>query len=360
MLTRMAVAAAVLLSGFGSIRAQEAGGIRAFSKYDFVPGEQVIAVYDFSQDAIGDFPEGWDTNASGEVVTIEGRGGRWLTFTQGGVFLPGFTGPLPDNFTFEFDVLTGTPFTAGTNLATSFVELENVRQPAGWHGAHNRYTFTIHPSGVSDSERRQESEGEAAVQVQTEPFAGKNEGVAHIAVWRTRERVRVYVNDAKVWDVPKAVVPTAKFNAIVFYVAYADPESQYFITNVRLAVGAPDTRNRLLTHGRWVTHGIRFDVNSDRIRGESYGTLKEIAAVLRENAALRVRIVGHTDSDGDEASNLDLSRRRATSVKAMLTSEFGIEAGRMETDGRGESEPAASNDSPAGKANNRRVEFVRL
>jgi len=101
-------------------------------------------------------------------------------------------------------------------------------------------------------------------------------------------------------------------------------------------------------------------VNSDRIRGESYGTLKEIATVLKENATVRVRIVGHTDADGDDAANLDLSQRRAAAVKAVLTSEFGIDAARMETDGRGETEPAAGNDTPAGKAANRRVEFVKL
>ena len=90
------------------------------------------------------------------------------------------------------------------------------------------------------------------------------------------------------------------------------------MSNVRLAVGAPDTRNKLLTQGKWVTNGILFDVNSDRIRAESYGTLKEVAGVLTENADLKVQIVGHTDSDGEAAANLDLSRRRAASVKAVL------------------------------------------
>lgn len=162
------------------------------------------------------------------------------------------------------------------------------------------------------------------------------------------------------WDVPKAMTPGVAYNAIIFSVHEVEPQGQYYVTNVRLAVGAPDTRNKLLADGRWVTRGIRFDVNSDRIRGESYGTLKEIAGVLKENAAVRVRIVGHTDSGGDEAANLDLSRRRAAAVKAALTSEFGIDAARMETDVRGEVEPTAANDSAAGKAGNRRVEFVKL
>ena len=137
----------------------------------------------------------------------------------------------------------------------------------------------------------------------------------HIAVTRQGARVRVYFNQEKMWDVPRALLPTAKYNAIAFFVPNVDAGSEYFVSNVRLAVGAPDTRNKLLTQGKWVTNGILFDVNSDRIKGESYGTLKEIAGVLTENADLKVQIVGHTDSDGEAPANLDLSRRRAASVK---------------------------------------------
>ena len=91
----------------------------------------------------------------------------------------------------------------------------------------------------------------------------------HIAVTRQGARVRVYLNQEKMWDVPRALLPTAKYNAIVFFVPNVDAGSEYFVSNVRLAVGAPDTRNKLLTQGKWVTNGILFDVNSDRIRGES-------------------------------------------------------------------------------------------
>ena len=88
-------------------------------------------------------------------------------------------------------------------------------------------------------------------------------------------------------------------------------------------------------------------------------TSKEIAAVLSENADLKILIVGHTDSDGDEAANLDLSKRRAASVKTALANEFKVDVSRMDVDGKGESQPIDRNDTPAGKANNRRVEFVK-
>ena len=95
------------------------------------------------------------------------------------------------------------------------------------------------------------------------------------------------------------------------------------------------------------------------MKGESYGTLKEIAGVLTEKAGMKVQIVGHTDSDGDDAANLDLSKRRASSVKTLLVSEFKIDGGRMDIDGKGETQPIDKNDNAAGKANNRRVEFIK-
>ena len=147
--------------------------------------------------------------------------------------------------------------------------------------------------------------------------------------------------------------------SIFFTLREADANNPYVFSNVRVATGAPDTRNKILTEGKWVSHDILFDVNSDRIKPESYGSLKEIAGILTETKDLKVQIVGHTDADGDEAANLDLSKRRAASVKAALTRGFGIDSGRMDTDGKGESQPVDKNDNPAGKANNRRVEFIK-
>ena len=77
-------------------------------------------------------------------------------------------------------------------------------------------------------------------------------------------------------------------------------------------------------------------------------------------AITKVRIVGHTDADGNDANNLDLSKRRAASVKQSLAKECGIDETRIQTDGRGEGEPIDKNDNAAGKANNRRVEFIKL
>jgi outer membrane protein OmpA-like peptidoglycan-associated protein len=132
------------------------------------------------------------------------------------------------------------------------------------------------------------------------------------------------------------------------------------ITRVRIAESSPDFSKTILSSGRFVTHGIQFDVNSDQLRPESAPVLKMVADALAPNASLKLRIEGHTDSSGDAAKNLDLSKRRAESVKNALVTRYGIAADRLTTEGFGQTKPLSPNDTPQGKANNRRVEFVKM
>ena len=89
------------------------------------------------------------------------------------------------------------------------------------------------------------------------------------------------------------------------------------------------------------------------------GVINEIAALMKEHADLKFSIEGHTDSDGEDSSNLQLSEQRALAVKDALIA-LGVDATRMQHKGHGESVPVAENSSPEGKANNRRVEFVKI
>jgi outer membrane protein OmpA-like peptidoglycan-associated protein len=119
-------------------------------------------------------------------------------------------------------------------------------------------------------------------------------------------------------------------------------------------------RSKLLTEGKLISYGIYFDSGKDIVKPESYGSVKEIAAVLKENPEVKIMIVGHTDSDGNDAMNLDLSKRRAANVKNYLVKEFGIGAERISTDGMGETQPLVPNSSVENKAKNRRVEFIKI
>lgn len=101
---------------------------------------------------------------------------------------------------------------------------------------------------------------------------------------------------------------------------------------------------------------VQFQTGSDVIREESHPMLTEVAEVLRVNPSMRIRVEGHTDSAGDDQLNLELSQRRADSVRRFLV-EHGASEGQVTAVGHGESRPIASNDTPAGRARNRRVEF---
>ena len=107
------------------------------------------------------------------------------------------------------------------------------------------------------------------------------------------------------------------------------------------------------------TVDVMFDVDSDRIKPESAATIKMIASGLQSNSGSNFVIEGHTDSTGDAAHNMDLSQRRAEAVKSVLVAQFGIDGARLTTKGFGPTKPVASNNTPQGRAENRRVEFVR-
>jgi outer membrane protein OmpA-like peptidoglycan-associated protein len=103
--------------------------------------------------------------------------------------------------------------------------------------------------------------------------------------------------------------------------------------------------------------GLLFDFDSSVLRAESKRNLDNLAANLSSFGDSKLLLVGHTDSQGADDYNLDLSRRRATAVASYLEAQ-GVSAARVETTGRGESEPIASNDDDAGRQQNRRVEIA--
>ncbi|MBU1613937.1 OmpA family protein, partial [bacterium] len=128
----------------------------------------------------------------------------------------------------------------------------------------------------------------------------------------------------------------------------------------RFAEGGKSMREQIEEEGKIVTHGILFDPGSSRIKAESYKTLKQIGQLLMDDEDLRLSIEGHTDSDGSEESNLTLSQNRANSVREYLISTYNVSSDRLKARGWGESKPIDTNKTPEGKANNRRVELIKL
>ena len=348
--------------GEKSTSAQDQPALQSYSKYDFVPGEKVIFYEDFSQDAIGDFPALWNTNGSAEVVTTNLFPGNWMKFvTRESIWTDALLN-LPDNYTIEYDVIPikGEEGDGMAGWTMLLMQAKNVKAfDYGSAPGQGGYWFSVEYFGRPSYGTW--LYGDECEQLKTsgykegDEYKEKKDQKYHIAIWVQKTRVRLYQDQNKLFDSPKAF-PTGcvKPDRLRF------EDGAAMVSNIRIAVGAPDMRNKLMTEGKLVTYGIYFDVNKDVVKPESYGTLKGIADILNEVPDVKVKIVGHTDSDGADAANLDLSKRRAASVKNELVKAFNVKGDRLITDGMGESQPVAPNDTPANKAMNRRVEFIKL
>lgn len=337
---------------------QDQQSLQSFSKYDFIPGEKVILFDDFSQDAVGDFPALWSANAAGEINTLSIAPGNWfnLNSTDGNYFLLKNV-EFPKNFIIEFDIVpkkTGGRIAAGLILYSEdkYKEMDNSPHPGNSGIIISVEKANWNTIGYKSSESTTITGSSTVNPVEPEK-------VNHVIIWVQNRRLRIYHKSAKVLDMPTNLFDGTKLNRFCFRLSRGASCGSY-ISNFRITDASPDMRSKLLTDGKLVTYGIYFDVNKDVVKPESYGTLKGIADILKENGDLKVKIVGHTDSDGADAANMDLSKRRGASVKDALIKDFGIDASRLQSDGMGETQPIAPNDTPVNKALNRRVELIRL
>lgn len=359
-------------AGSGNAASNKTVSLVSYSKFDFIPGEKLLVKEDFASTSIGDFPINWNTNSTGEIVNVEGSPEKWFSISKEGTFLQEDVTTLPENFTYQFNLMCNPEFSYYssslnlvfanmTNPSSEFMKWKNFSHPG------NAVTLQFHPTdaggGVGTVGYILYTKGTETMKnsVTTSKFHAKTSNSVKVSIWRQKTRLRVYINDEKVLDLPKAFSSDVIYNSSVFWLGGTHQTiDRYLISDIRLAVGAPDTRNKLITEGKFVTLGILFDSGSDKIKPESYGTLKEIATVLKDNPEVRVNIVGHTDSDGETAANQKLSEKRAEAIKSALNTDFSIDKSRMETIGKGESEPAEPNTSEKGKASNRRVEFIKI
>ncbi len=331
--------------------------LQSYTKYDFVPGDQVLFYEDFSQDVVGDFPALWTTDGTGEIRTLNNYPGNWLYFSGAdAAYCLMKDLVLPENFIFEFDLVAQNESDEDA-LSFEFALysskedwLDNTGYPGVEGFKFNCSYYRMWAKGYAPNKD--------FVDINNEAHILKNNEKTHFIFWVQKRRLRMYCNGQKFLDGPTALPENLVINRLRFHMW--GNHGKHFLSNLKITTAAPDTRSKLLTEGKLISYGIYFDSGKDVVKAESYGALNDIAKVLKENPDVKIKIVGHTDADGDDASNLDLSKRRAANVKNALTKDFGIDAGRMETDGAGESQAIAPNDNAENKAKNRRVEFIKL
>ena len=309
-----------------------------WSKYDFIPGDKVIFEDKLINEENGEFPSRWDLDR-GNVEIAEFGGENVIMFRDGApTIIPYIKDAkedyLPDIFTIEFDLYTGPD-----NFVVYFYDRKN-QQPCGTSLKTNynrmKYgqSYSFHPENKNLEKRRW----------------------IHIAIAFTNGKLKGYLDETRLINIPRV-----DFNpkGLSLHSYHCKNNNLYYIKNIRIAEGGVKYYDKVMQDGKIIANGIRFKVNSSSLLPESMGIINSIYTLMEKNSEIKFSIEGHTDSDGDEATNQLLSEQRAQRVLLTLT-DMGITSDRLESKGWGENKPIDTNSTPEGKANNRRVEFVRI
>ncbi len=348
--------------------------VKGYSRFDFVPGERIIYAEDFAQDAIGELPLTWNSSGKGEVMTLDQYQGKWLRVYENNTYLSGNQKKFGENYTIEFDLMYYfDPKVTGyvlPNWSFGILSSEDMdptdnkflSDQVGIANAEVRFAFGSNSGAYFESytKRRATFNSDRMEVGNMVPNFNK---VLHYSIQVQKTRFRLWVNDKKIFDIPRAINTTDTMNQVYFQMEgsnYPADEIGLFVSNIKIATGLPDTRHKLVEEGKFSTTGILFAVNEATIKPESNGVLKEVAEAIKANPGMKVKIIGHTDSDGSDAANLELSKKRAEAVKSALEKDFGIDGAQLQTDGKGETQPMGDNKSKEGKAQNRRVEFIKI
>ena len=329
------------------------GAVKADSKvwenYDFVPGNKVLFFTDFSEDRTGNFARGLKY-VSGAIEIVERDDVKMLRATDLGELLIPLSGKLPQRFTLEVDLLTSDDAPYGDRLRVeggrAHEQGDEKSVEISWGPQH----VTLHGGGQNRSQSQLHlTDGETAKYLNTP---------AHLRILMDSAYFKMYANEKRLYNIPELLF---RRDSLIRLALVGQPDNgALYITSIRVAESETDVMyDALLKKGRWVTQGILFATGKAELQPESRPVLKEIASTMKKYGDLRILIEGHTDNVGAAASNLSLSDARAAAVKAALTSEFGIDAGRLTTRGFGDTKPAAPNATALGRAQNRRVEIVR-
>ena len=313
-------------------------GVGAWLNYDFIPGDRVLFFDDFSGDHVGDLPTHEDiTQGNATVVDINGtkyfrsatRVTMWITLPE----------VLPQRFTIEADFHGphANPLDIYLGDGGKQLNLWCYQDAAGVSGSgpNGDKRSTQNAQGITDKD------------------------IVHCRFMVDGGYAKVYLNNQRLGQLNGLVFTHT--NKIKVEVPSVNEEyGGALLTNFRVAEGGKPLYDALAASGRVTTHGILFATGSATIQGESTPTLAEIGQMLKAHPDLKLEIDGHTDNVGSAASNMTLSDQRAAAVKQYLANNFQIDASRLTSKGFGATKPIAANTTDDGRAQNRRVELVKI
>ncbi|KAF0219485.1 MAG: OmpA/MotB domain [Geobacteraceae bacterium] len=341
----------------GNLSIEEAETV--LTKFDFIPGNKMIFFDDFSDTEVGEFPRKWTLEGpkvgnNNTVDVVEFQGKRFLRSVPGAKNQAPATqyirldqkGDFPEKFTIEFDAV----FSSINNSPVYFVGYKVLLVPADKKIDIFKKNS---PNALLIS-------GQDNMSANTTTKVQLNDGkVHHVAISVNGTFVKAYIDNQRVINDPDGIKRPIKQIGLQMLTPNNFKSDKLLFTNFRLADGGKDIKSALDTDGKIITHGILFDTGKDKLKAESLPTLKMILGLLNDDPELKFSIEGHTDNQGNKGINQPLSEYRAAAVKGWLEGK-GIESARLKTAGFGDSKPIDSNKTLEGRANNRRVEFVKF
>jgi outer membrane protein OmpA-like peptidoglycan-associated protein len=322
---------------------QQPEGIRTYKNYDFVPGDTIIFESQLEDEETGEIPSQFTlSNGQMDVQTEDGVNVIHVPKGPGATFTPRMSNStyMPDRFTIEFD-FKNEQF----GLNHLMIDFGQRVYYSGGEG--------ITPGMTFGSGSITWTLGGADYPDELKKTLDSPMKWHHIAIAINKSVGKVYVDQFRIVNVNNL---TGKPKNVTIDVNGYEGS---FIKNIRIASGGINIYKKITTMTRIITHRILFDVDKATIEPQSMGTINEIYKLLQKNSSLKFEIDGYTDNTGNAGHNLELSKERADAVKTQLVS-MGIDSARLTTNGFGDTKPIDSNDTPEGKANNRRVEFVKI
>jgi len=318
--------------------------VQTYKNYDFVPGDSIIFESNFTDEQTGEIPS-QITLFKGQIDIQQEDGQNVMHFAKGprDEFSPRMstTNYMPDQFTIEFDFKN---------------EKAGIEHVAVGFSSDNYYggeSSGILPELSFGYENSSWSLGDVAYPEALHINYDYPMKWHHVAIAVNKNQGKVYLDQYRVQNVNNL---SGKASTVYFLV---DGYENSFIKNVRIAAGGIDIYKKVTTNAPIIMHGILFDVDKASLQPESMGSINQIYNLMKKQSDLKFEIDGHTDNTGEAAHNLTLSQQRAEAVKAQLV-KMGIDNSRLTTKGFGDTKPLSDNSTPEGKANNRRVEFIKI